>query len=402
MDFKKTFRLILLLSLIFLWSCQKQDKFIKIGIVHSLTGTMAISEKPMVDALLLAVDDVNNNGGVLGKKIKPIVIDGMSDPAIFIAEVERLITEEEVSAVFACWTSRCRKAIKPIVEKHDSLLFYSVQFEGLETSDNIIYFGSAPNQHLIPGLDWMLQNIGSPLYLVGSDTIFPRSANKIIRNMVYMKEERLVGERYVPLGGIDMRRVISDIKDKKPVGIINTINGDSNKAFFKALADNGLDDIPVMSFSIGEREVEKIGKQYLKNHYVTVNYMESIPSQENLTFIRSFQDKYGENKAVGGAMISAYSAVKLWAKTVNESKTMDSSHVRKAMSNKSIHGPSGVISVEPKSGYIWQTVHVGKIQANGSILAIWNSKKPIRPKPFPMAHSQETWLRMLKKIETRF
>lgn len=402
MDLNKIFRLILLLPLIFLWSCQQQDEVIKIGIVHSLTGTMAISEKPMVDALLLAVDEVNNYGGVLGKKIKPIVVDGKSDPAVFIEQVERLITEDEVSAIFACWTSRCRKAVKPIVEKHDSLLFYSVQFEGLETSDNIIYFGSAPNQQIIPGLDWMLQNIGSPLYLVGSDYVFPRAANKIIRNMVYMKEERLVGERYVPLGGSDMNQVISDIKDKKPVGIINTINGDSNKAFFKALTDNGLDDIPVMSFSIGEREVEKIGKPFLKNHYVTVNYIESVPSQENLTFIRSFENKYGENQAIGGAMVSAYSAVKLWAKTVNESKTIDSSHVRKAMSNKSMNSPAGIISIDPESGYIWQTVHVGQIQANGSIHSIWNSKKPIRPKPFPMAHSQETWLRMLKKIEKRF
>jgi len=399
MNFVRIFRVVILFPLIFLISCEQQEHVIKIGIVHSLTGTMASSEKPMVDALLLAVDEINNNGGVLGKKIKPIVVDGQSNPAVFNTEVERLINKEKVAAIFACWTSQCRKAIKPTVEKYNNLLFYSVQFEGLETSKNIIYLGSAPNQQIIPGLNWMLKNVGSPLYLVGSDYIFPRAANRIIRNMVYMKGKMLVGERYVPLGGTDMSQIISDIKKNKPAGIINTINGDSNGAFLKALESNHLTHIPVMSFSLGDKSMDLIKTNAIANQYVTVNYLESLNSDQNKKFVKAFKAKYGNDKQIGGAIVSAYSAVKLWAKVANKIKSIDPSYVRKALSNVSMNSPLGIISVDPKLGYIWQTVYVAKVNKNRLIQSVWSSNKPIRPKPFPMAHTQEAWLRALKRIQ---
>ncbi|MBL7002901.1 MAG: urea ABC transporter substrate-binding protein [Gammaproteobacteria bacterium] len=399
--YKYLIRLIIIAPLLLVLSCQEQDQTVKIGIVHSLTGTMSNSEKPVVDSLLLAVEEVNQNGGVLGQQVEAIVVDGQSDPAVFAQAVEKLVTEQDVSAIFGCWTSSCRKAVKPIVEKYNNLLFYSVQFEGLETSKNIIYLGSAPNQQLIPGVSWMLKTFGSPLYLVGSDYVFPRAANLIIRNMVYMKENRLVGEKYIPLGSLDMEKIISDIKKKNPSGIINTINGDSNIAFFRALKDQNLTHIPIMSFSLSETEINKIGGNLFDNSFITVNYLASSKHKGNSDFIKKFQQKYGASHSVGSVMAMSYIAVKLWANTVNEINSKQVDHIRKAISNKSINGPAGVISVDPESKYIWQTIYIGKLQKSGLVEQVWSSEKPIRPKPFPMAHSQDSWLRALKKIETK-
>ncbi|MFZ2406888.1 MAG: transporter substrate-binding protein, partial [Methylobacter sp.] len=225
---------------------------IKIGVLHSLTGTMAVSEKPLVDAVRLAVEEINAQGGLLGKPVEIVVADGKSDPDVFAQEAERLIEREHVSVLFGCWTSASRKAVKPVVEKHRHLLFYPVQYEGMEQSANIIYTDAAPNQQIVPGTRWAAQKFGQRVYLVGSDYVFPRTANIIIADLINISGGKILGERYLPLGSADVAAIIEDIARKKPDVVLNTLNGDSNAAFFSALAAAGLSDLPLVSFSVEE------------------------------------------------------------------------------------------------------------------------------------------------------
>jgi urea transport system substrate-binding protein len=228
---------------------------IKVGVLHSLGGTMAASETVVVDATVFAIDEINRNGGLLGRPVKVVVGDGQSDPAIFAKEAERLIGEEQVSTVFGCWTSASRKTVKPIFEKHDHLLIYPVQYEGLETSPCIIYMGSAPNQQIIPAVRWAATNLKKKkVFLVGSDYVFPRTANEVIKDQLKLFGAQVVGEKYLPLGSQKVDPVVEAIRQSKPDMIMNTINGDTNTAFFHALRAAGIrpNDIPTLSFSVGE------------------------------------------------------------------------------------------------------------------------------------------------------
>ena len=224
------------------------------GVLHSLSGTMAISEKSVVDATLLAIGEINEQGGLLGRKIEPVVADGKSDWPTFASEAERLIAQEEVSTVFGCWTSASRKTVKPVFEKHDHLLFYPVQYEGLEACPNIVYTGAAPNQQIIPAVRWCFEHLGRKFFLVGSDYVFPRTANEIIRDQLRSLHGEIVGEQYILLGSEDVQDAVQSIVAAKPDVILNTINGDTNVAFFRELRAAGItpEKIPTMSFSIAD------------------------------------------------------------------------------------------------------------------------------------------------------
>ncbi len=387
-----------LASLLLLTSCNQSSGNIKIAIIHSQSGTMSESELPVIDAMQMAIDEINQNGGVLGKKVEAIIADGASNPSVFAEEAERLINKQGVKAIFACWTSHCRTAIKPIIEKYNNLLFYSVQFEGLETSNNIIYSGSAPNQQIIPGISWIMDKIQNDIYLIGSDYIFPRIASRIIHNMVYMKGGSISSERYIPLGETDMKMIIVDIKKKMPNFIVNTINGDSNKAFFNALTAHGLDHIPVMSFSIGEQEVESYNADKIKEHYITTNYFQSLGNSANKDFTRRFQNRYGRHRKIGNAMASSFSAIKLWAQAVTSAKTAEPELVHNFLANQSINSPEGVVTVDIDTGYLWKSVFIGRIQENGSVKSIWKSGRPIKPQPYPISQDKNAWIKFKQSI----
>src|SRR5262249_17250382 len=242
---------------------------IRIGVLHSLTGTMAFSERPVIEATLLAIEDLNAQGGLLGRRLEAITADGQSEPATFASEAERLITQDKVAALFGCWTSASRKYIRPVVERHNQLLFYPVQYEGLELSPNIVYAGASPNQQIIPAVKWLFDNLGKRFFLVGSDYVFPRTANAIIKDQVGALQGEIVGEEYILLGSRDVEGVVEKIARVRPSVILNTINGDSNVAFFQALRKRGIraEDTPVMSFSIAEGEVGAIGGDVLAGDY---------------------------------------------------------------------------------------------------------------------------------------
>lgn len=373
---------------------------IKVGILHSLTGTMAISEKPVVDSTLMAIEEINQQGGILGRMVEPVVVDGRSDWSTFAEEAERLIVEEKVSVVFGCWTSASRKTVKPVFEKHDHLLFYPVQYEGLEQSKNIIYTGAAPNQQIIPAIKWCFDNLGSRFFLVGSDYVFPRTANEIIKDILTVLEGEVVGEEYILLGSDDVDEVVQKIIETQPDVILNTINGDSNIYFFRKLSDAGITSakIPTMSFSIAEDELRVLGAEHMVGNYASWNYFQSLEIDENREFVQRFKERYGRHRVTDDPMEAGYFGVKLWAQAVREAGTDDVSKVRKAVKNQSYSAPEGMVYVDTENNHVWKTVRIGIIREDGQFDIVWSSEKPVRPIPYPAYRSKSQWDKFLQDL----
>ncbi len=373
---------------------------IRVGILHSLTGTMAISEKPVVDSTLMAIDEINQQGGVLGRKVEPIVVDGHSDWPTFANEAERLILEEKVSTVFGCWTSASRKTVKPVFEKLNHLLFYPVQYEGLEQSKNIIYTGAAPNQQIIPAIKWCFDNLGKKFFLVGSDYVFPRTANEIIKDILNVLEGEIVGEEYILLGSDDVDAVVKKIIEVQPDVILNTINGDSNIHFFRKLSEKGIspDKIPTMSFSIAEDELHELGVEYMVGNYASWNYFQCLETEENKGFVERFKKKYGSHRVTDDPMEAGYFGVYLWAQAVREAGTDNVNKVRKTIKNQSYSAPEGMVYVDSKNNHVWKTVRIGRIKEDGQFDILWSSEKPVRPVPYPAYRSKSQWNNFLLNL----
>jgi urea transport system substrate-binding protein len=382
------------------WAMQiyKPPQPIRIGVLHSLTGTMAVSERSLVDAVQMAVTEINARGGVLGRPLEMSVADGQSDPAVFAREAERLITQEKVSVLFGCWTSSSRKAVKPIVEKHRHLLFYPVQYEGLEQSPNIIYTGSAPNQQIIPGTYWALENLGKRVYLLGSDYIFPRTANRIIRDIVRAAGGQVLGTRYLPLGGSDMTAGMAEILRLKPDVIINTINGDSNLDFFRALQSTEAKNIPVLSFSVSETELANHPELPLNAHYAAWSYFQTIATEKNRRFVADFKRLFGSHRATSDAIEAAYVGVHLWAQAAQDAGSVDPERAGKAVLLQSFDAPSGVISVDEATRHVWKKVRIGKTEPDGQFKELEASPYPLRPEPFPSYRSNAEWRQITEEI----
>lgn len=365
---------------------------IRIGVLHSLSGTMATSERPLVDAVRLAVEEINAAGGVLGRPVEMVIADGQSDARTFAAEAERLIATEHVSALFACWTSACRKAVKPVVERHRHLLFYPLQYEGLEQSAHIYYTGSAPNQQIIPGTRWTLDALGKRVYLLGSDYVFPRTANLIIRDLVRAGHGSVVAERYRPLGDADFGAIVAELRTLRPDVVLNTINGDSNVHFFRALHAAGLGDIPVVSFSAAEDGLAAIGPEnFHPNHYAVWNYFQSLPGAANQRFVDAFRARLGGDRVTSDPVEAAYIGVRLWAQAVRDAGSDDAEAVNLAMAVQSIAGPSGIVAVDPRTRHLWKHVRVGKARADGQFDQVWAGIDALRPAPFPDYRSRAEW-----------
>ncbi|MCU0512030.1 MAG: urea ABC transporter substrate-binding protein [Anaerolineae bacterium] len=375
---------------------------VKVGVLHSLTGTMAISEAAVVEATLLAIDEINAAGGLPGGLIEPIVVDGQSDPAIFAREARRLITRDEVNVIFGCWTSACRKTVKPVFEELNHLLIYPVQYEGLEESPNIVYTGAAPNQQIIPAVKWALDNLGSRVFLVGSDYVFPRTANAIIRDQVTALNGTILGEEYLLIGSQAVEEVIQAIVTTQPDVILNTINGDSNIAFFRALRAAGItpDDIPVISFSVSENELVGIDVSLLVGDYAAWNYFQSLPTPENAAFVQRFQARYGAERVIGDPMEAAYVGVYLWAQAVRQAGTAAVNDVRTAMLDQSLSAPAGIVYVDALTRHTWKTVYIGQIRPDGQFDVVWTSGAPVRPQPYPGFRDVFEWERFLEALYT--
>ncbi|MEU1756669.1 urea ABC transporter substrate-binding protein [Micromonospora matsumotoense] len=357
---------------------------VKVGLLNSLSGTMAISEVTVRDSIMLAVEEINAGGGVLGKKIVPVGEDGGSDWPTFAEKAEKLISQDRVAAVFGCWTSASRKAVKPVFEKNKALLFYPVQYEGLEQSPYIFYTGATTNQQIVPGLDYLKAQGKKSVYLVGSDYVFPRTANKIIKAYAAANGMTVLGEDYAPLGSTEFGTIVNKVRSAKADAVFNTLNGDSNVAFFKEYTSAGLTaaSMPVVSVSIAEEEVKGIGTQYLKDQLTAWNYYQTTPGAVNQKFVAAYKAKYGADKPTSDPMEAAYVAVHLWKAMVEKAGSFEVEKVRTASGGITYDAPEGLVTVDGPTQHIAKTARIGKVGGDGLITEVWNSGKPITPDPY--------------------
>jgi urea transport system substrate-binding protein len=369
---------------------------VKIGLLNSLSGTMAISEVTVKNSLMLAVEEINAAGGVLGKKIEPISEDGASDWPTFAEKSQKLISQDRVAAVFGCWTSASRKAVKPVYEKSKALLFYPVQYEGLEQSPYIYYTGATTNQQIVPALDYLKSQGKTSLYLVGSDYVFPRTANKIIKAYAEANGMKILGEEYAPLGSTEFSTITNKVKASGASAVFNTLNGDSNVAFFKEYKSAGLTaaTMPVLSVSIAEEEVKSIGTQYLEGQLTAWNYYQTTPGAANEKFVKAYKAKYGEDKPTSDPMEAAYVSVHLWKAMVEKAGSFDVEKVRAASAAGGItfDAPEGTVTVDGATQHVHKTARIGKVGADGLITEVWNSGEPIKPDPYLKGYDWATGL----------
>ena len=364
-----------------------EGETIKVGILHSLSGTMSISEVSVKDATLMAIEEINAAGGIMGKMLEPVIEDGASDWPTFAEKARKLIQQDEVAVVFGCWTSASRKAVLPVFEELNGLLFYPVQYEGLESSPNIFYTGAEPTQQIIPGVEFLINELGAKnIYLLGSDYVFPRTANLIIKAQLEDAGVALAGEEYVPLGGTEFSTIISKIQEAKPDAIFNTLNGDSNVAFFKQFKDAGFtpETLPVISVSVAEEEVRGIGAENIAGHYTAWNYYQTTDTPENTAFVAAYKAAYGEDRVTADPIEAGYFGVYAWKALVEAAGSTDVAAVTAAAdaSEIEIAAPGGPIKVDGETQHMYKTVRIGQITADGLIEEVWASEGPVKPDPF--------------------
>jgi urea transport system substrate-binding protein len=399
-----------------LWACNKQEKAaesagpaesaaeaskkedgpIKVGILHSLSGTMAISETSLKDVALMTIDEINGQGGLLGRKLEAVVVDPASDWPLFAEKAKELITREKVAAVFGCWTSVSRKSVLPVFEELNGLLFYPVQYEGEESSWNVFYTGAAPNQQAIPAVEYLMSEKGGGakrFVLLGTDYVYPRTTNKILQYFLKSKgvAEADIMEKYTPFGHSDYQTIVADIKrfaQGKQTAVISTINGDSNVPFYKELANQGLkaQDIPVVAFSVGEEELRGIDAAPLVGHLAAWNYFMSIDTPENKAFVEKWKAYVkkanlpgGDKRVTNDPMEATYVGMMMWAQAVKQAGTTDINAVRQAIGYQTFRSPSGFnMQMDAKNHHLHKPVYIGEIKADGQFQVVWKTEGPVR------------------------
>lgn len=377
-----------------------QDKTpIKVGILHSLSGTMAISETSLKDVALMTIDQINADGGVLGRKLEPVVVDPASNWPLFAERARQLLTQDKVAAVFGCWTSVSRKSVLPVFEELNGLLFYPVQYEGEEMSRNVFYTGAAPNQQAIPAVEYLLSDEGGGakrVFLLGTDYVYPRTTNKILRAFLNSKgiKDSDIQEVYTPFGHADYQTIVADIKQFSQGGktaVVSTINGDSNVPFYKELGNQGLSaqDVPVVAFSVGEEELRGIDTKPLVGHLAAWNYFMSVDTPANQTFTKAWADYVKSANLPGGAgrvtndpMEATWVGMQLWRQAVEKAGTADVDAVRKAIVGQSVDAPSGFKLTMDGNHHLHKPVMIGEIQDDGQFEVVWNTEGPVRAQPW--------------------
>ncbi len=375
---------------------------IKVGILHSLSGTMAISETVLKDTVLMAIDEINAKGGVLGKKLEPVVVDPASNWPLFAEKTKQLIDQDKVAVVFGCWTSVSRKSVLPVFEEKNSLLFYPVQYEGEELSKNVFYTGAAPNQQAIPAVEYLMSKDGGSakrFVLLGTDYVYPRTTNKILRAFLKSKgiPESDIMEEYTPFGHSDYQTIIGKIKkfasEGKKTAVISTINGDSNVPFYKELGNQGLKakDVPVVAFSVGEEELRGVDTKPLVGHLAAWNYFMSIKNPTNAAFIKQWSD-YAKAKNIAGhkdkpltndPMEATYIGIHMWKQAVEKAKSTDTDKVIAAMAGQTFKAPSGIVSkMDEKNHHLHKSVFIGEVKADGQFNVVWKTPGPVKAQPW--------------------
>jgi urea transport system substrate-binding protein len=373
---------------------------IKVGILHSLSGTMAISETVLKDTVLMAIDEINAKGGVLGKKLEPVVVDPASNWPLFAEKTKQLLGQDKVAVIFGCWTSVSRKSVLPVVEEMNGLLFYPVQYEGEELSKNVFYTGAAPNQQAIPAVDYLMSKEGGGAkrwVLLGTDYVYPRTTNKILRSYLHSKgvKDADIDEKYTPFGHSDYQTIVADIKKFSAGGktaVVSTINGDSNVPFYKELGNAGLKakDVPVVAFSVGEEELRGVDTKPLVGHLAAWNYFQSIKNPSNDEFKKKWA-AYAKAKNLPGAdkpltndpMEATYIGINMWKQAVEKAKSTDTDKVIAAMAGQKFKAPSGIVSeMDMKNHHLHKSVFIGEIKSDGQFNVVWKTPGPVKAKPW--------------------
>jgi urea transport system substrate-binding protein len=378
------------------------DDTIKVGVLHSLSGTMAISESVLKDTVLMAIDDINAKGGLLGKKLEPVVVDPASNWPLFAEKTKQLLTQDKVAVIFGCWTSVSRKSVLPVVEELNGLLFYPVQYEGEELSKNVFYTGAAPNQQAIPAVEYLMSKDGGGakrFVLLGTDYVYPRTTNKILRAFLHSKgvADADIMEEYTPFGHSDYQTIIAKIKkfssEGKKTAVISTINGDSNVPFYKELGNAGLKakDVPVVAFSVGEEELRGVDTKPLVGHLAAWNYFMSVKNPTNTAFIKEWS-AYAKAKNIAGhkdkpltndPMEATWIGVHMWAQAVEKAKSTDTDKVIAAMAGQTFKAPSGFTAeMDPKNHHLHKPVFIGEVKSDGQFNVVWKTPGPIKAKPW--------------------
>jgi urea transport system substrate-binding protein len=377
-----------------------QQKTVKVGVLHSLSGTMAISETVLKDTALMAFEEINAKGGVMGYKIEPVVVDPASNWPLFAEKARQLLTQDKVAAVFGCWTSVSRKSVLPVFEELNGLLFYPVQYEGEELSKNVFYTGAAPNQQAIPAVEYLMSSEGGGAkrwVLLGTDYVYPRTTNKILRAFLKAKgvQDKDIDEKYTPFGHSDYQTIVADIKKFSAGGktaVVSTINGDSNVPFYKELGNQGLKatDVPVVAFSVGEEELRGVDTKPLVGHLAAWNYFMSIKAPANDGFKKEWA-AYAKSKKLAGAdkpltndpMEATYIGIHMWKQAVEKAKSFDTDKVIAAMAGQTFTAPSGITSkMDEKNHHLHKAVFIGEVQGNGQFNVVWKTKGPVRAAPW--------------------
>jgi urea transport system substrate-binding protein len=378
-----------------------QQKTVKVGILHSLSGTMAISETVLKDTVLMAVDEINAKGGVMGAKIEPVVVDPASNWPLFAEKARQLLTQDKVAVVFGCWTSVSRKSVLPVFEELNGLLFYPVQYEGEEISKNVFYTGAAPNQQAIPAVEYLMSKDGGGAkrwFLLGTDYVYPRTTNKILRAFLKSKgvAEKDIEEVYTPFGHSDYQTIVANIKKFSAGGktaVVSTINGDSNVPFYKELGNQGLKatDVPVVAFSVGEEELRGVDTKPLVGHLAAWNYFMSIKAPANDEFTKKWA-AYAKAKNIPGhkdkpltndPMEATYIGIYMWKQAVEKAKSFDVDKVSVAMGGQTFTAPSGITStMDAKNHHLHKAVFIGEVKADGQFNVVWKTKGPIKAQPW--------------------
>ncbi|WP_366132437.1 urea ABC transporter substrate-binding protein [uncultured Ferrovibrio sp.] len=370
-------------------AAQAQDT-IKVGVLHSLSGTMAISETTLKDTVLMMVEDINKKGGLLGKKVEAVVVDPASNWPLFAEKARELLSKEKVAVVFGCWTSVSRKSVLPVFEELNGLLFYPVQYEGEESSRNVFYTGAAPNQQAIPAVEYLMSKEGGEVkrwVLAGTDYVYPRTTNKILE--AFLKSKGVAQEdimiNYTPFGHSDWQTIVADIKKfgtaGKKTAVVSTINGDANVPFYKELANAGIkaSDIPVVAFSVGEEELAGIDTKNLVGHLAAWNYFQSIKNPVNDEFIKQWKTFIKDDKRVtNDPMEATYIGFKMWAQAVAQAGTTNVDAVRQAMYGQKVKAPSGFTAVMNTNHHLSKPVYIGEIRPDGQFNIVWKTKGPVK------------------------
>lgn len=370
---------------------------IKVGVLHAQTGVMAVSEKPVIDAILMGIEEINRTGGVLGRQLEAVVVDTQSSDARAVILSKQLIEQDQVQAVFGCWTSSCRKSVKPIFEHHNHLLFYPVQYEGLESSENIIYLGAVPNQQIMPGTLWFQRQFGPRFLLIASDYVFPRVANKLISNQLNALSATVVGEFYYPLGHQDFSSIPNYIKANNITAIINTVNGSSNTQLFKVLTEQNV-KTPILSFSLSEQEIKSLSISKHNNIYAAESYFQSITSNRNDEFKHKLVSKLGKRAIISAPMVAAYNGVHLWRNTIEKFKSFRPSRVRQYVLGEMVSGPSGDVRISMMNHHTWSPFYLAKLNTSNKFEIVEKIESAIRPLPFPSYGNKQYWYDYLQSL----